>query len=43
MPQEVKIWKCKKCSHVWANRTKKDGKNSKPRVCPACKKYTWDD
>ena len=35
---DIKLWECKKCGHKWANR-----KDKKPRVCPKCKKYTWDD
>ncbi len=35
---EITIYTCKKCGHKWANR-----KGIKPRVCPKCKKYTWND
>ena len=35
--KNIKIYTCKRCSHMWANR-----KNQKPRVCPKCKSPYWD-
>ena len=36
----VKIYKCKRCGHSWANR-----KNKEPRMCPnvKCHSLCWDE
>jgi predicted Zn-ribbon and HTH transcriptional regulator len=36
--KEVKLWTCLRCKHKWANR-----KNRKPKICPKCKSYLWDE
>jgi len=35
--KEIQILKCKKCGHVWATRRRR-----RPKVCPMCKDYFWD-
>lgn len=37
MPEDIRIWKCLRCSHKWANR-----KLRKPVVCPKCKSPYWN-
>ncbi len=37
-PKEIQLWVCLRCGHRWANR-----KPQKPKVCPKCKNYNWDE
>lgn len=36
--KDIQLWVCQRCGHRWANR-----KPNKPKVCPKCKNYNWDE